>query len=185
LAPASPGQIITNSSSASERGGTADIPRRRKKVIEAIGRGVGGGRLDEPPPEDEPADAAPGRARVKRTPFVPARPFCNHEKFLAAEKALEKTAPFVTSVGPYASAYDTFQREQILKKDASIHPGGLKAGMKPGGLWDKYDAGQTGFAALGYNIPESMPPSAHQYGYFYNSSMHKFRNQEGTGAFRM
>ena len=140
---------------------------------------------DEPPPEDEPADAAPGRARVKRTPFVPARPFCNHEKFLAAEKALEKTAPFVTSVGPYASAYDTFQREQILKKDASIHPGGLKAGMKPGGLWDKYDAGQTGFAALGYNIPESMPPSAHQYGYFYNSSMHKFRNQEGTGAFRM
>ena len=57
--------------------------------------------------------------------------------------------------------------------------------MKPGGLWDKYDAGQTGFAALGYNIPESMPPSAHQYGSFYNSSMHKFRNQEGTGAFRM
>ena len=111
------------------------------------------------------------KRKLKRIPFVAARPFCNFEKFVAAKRSLHKQSGFVTSVGPYESDYDRYRSAEAKAKDESLHP----MAFRPGGLWEKFDPNQTGFNAAGYNIPETMPPSAHQYNHYYNTHMHDFR----------
>lgn len=108
---------------------------------------------------------------VVRIPFVPAKPFCNFEKFVAAKKALSKQSGFVTSVGPFYSDYERYREAEANAKGLSLH----SLAFRPGGLWGKYDSSQMGFQAEGHFIPETMPPSAHTYNKFYNVHMHDFR----------
>ena len=111
------------------------------------------------------------KRRLVRVPFVTARSFCNFEKFVAAKRSLHKQSGFVTSVGPYESDYDRYRNAEAKAKDESLHP----MAFRPGGLWEKFDPNQTGFNAMGYNIPETMPPSAHTFNHYYNTNMHDFR----------